>query len=101
MSKTLTTYEALKANETKRVRPIHPDYETWWGQGALIDALNRGAYSLSCREWQAEEPLIERWAIYWQDKYECDFATEKEALDFLKDECISSERIVHLREVRP
>lgn len=94
----MTTYEALKANETKRVRAVGTD--GWWGQGALIIALNRGAHSLSVREWEAEEPLVERWAIYWQDKYECDFATEKEALDFLHEECINGERIVHLREVR-
>lgn len=98
MSKTLTTYEALKANETKRVRCKDGE---WHEVGGLINLLNRGHLAhRNFMEWEAEEPLIERWAIYWRDKYECDFATEKEALDFLHEECINGERIVHLREVR-
>lgn len=99
MSKTLTTFEALKANETKRVREVGS--ENWWNKGALIYCINTfGPIGLGAIQWEAEEPLVERWAIYWQDKYECDFATEKEALDFLHEECINGERIVHLREVR-
>lgn len=65
MSKSLTTFEALKANETKRVRGAHAPKDDcdWFGVGELIIALNRGAYSLSVRKWKAEEPMIEKCVV--------------------------------------
>lgn len=93
----MTTYEALKANETKRVRPVGTD--GWWGQGALIDCINRGAYSLSAKEWEAEEPLIERWGIIYRDDCVTTCASESDAALY-RDTYYPKARIVHLREVR-
>lgn len=66
--KTLTTYEALKANETKRVRNIYYDNSAWWEPMELIDALNRGDSDATRKSlWEAEEPLIERWVTVDSD----------------------------------
>lgn len=94
--KTLTTYEALKANETKRVRPVGS--EAWWEVREMIKALDGGLLQISYGAcWEAEEPLIERWVAVDPDgklmAYYNTFALAQERV-------LSNERIVHLREVR-
>lgn len=99
MSKTLTTYEALKENETRRVRPVGDG--SWWGVRKLIDALNIGNIDVTQPKlWEAEEPLIERWAVVNQDSLILSIHySESDALDY-RDNCQPEARIVHMREVR-
>lgn len=99
MSKTLTTFEALKANETKRVRIAK--IGEWHEVGELIDLLNRGDLDYKRHtQWEAEESLIERWAVLNQDSLILSIHySESDALDY-RDNCQPEARIVHLREVR-
>ena len=95
MSKTLTTYEALKANETKRVRSFGCD--GWLAAGEMIDWLNRGKLYLGFQKWEAEaQPLIEQWVVVSDDgKVVASADMKEEAQAEAK-----GRRIVHLREVR-
>lgn len=99
MSKTLTTYEALKANETKRVRPVGTN--GWWGQGALIDCINRGAYSLSVKDWEVDELLRELWIVELSDGTFVRRCSSYEEAKLFVYSMTDAARIVHMREVRP
>lgn len=96
MSKTLTTYEALKANETKRVRAVGS--EAWWGVNKMIEMLNEAQLEFTRPvTWEAEEPLIEQWVVVNSDgKVVANYDTEEEARAVAK-----GRRVVNLREVRP
>lgn len=108
MSKTLTTYEALKANETKRVRGARAPKDVdgfWFGVRELIEHCNRGGLmdfdSNRCLEWEAEEPLIERWAIVTEENvFITSYTSESDVVRY-RNQYYPRCRIVHLREVRP
>lgn len=97
MSKTLTTYEALKANETKRVRPVGS--ESWWDRGALINCINSvKSVGMIATDWEAEETLIERWVTVDPDG---NLTGLYKASEPAHERAATNERVVHLREVRP
>lgn len=61
MIKTLTTYEALVANESRRVRGLHEKLQNtsyrWLGRGEMIRLLNKGQKFRSTK-WEAENCTI-------------------------------------------
>lgn len=91
--KTLTTYEALKANEAKRVRAC--GQHDWFEVRELIKWLNT-----THREWEAEEPLIERWLIMSSSNEMLYNSNTKADAEATKKTFYPDGRIVHLREVR-
>lgn len=105
MSKTLTTYEALKANETKRVRGVNAPKNIegyWFGVRELIEHCNRGGLmefdAHRYLEWEAEEPLIEWWGLAYDSAEIFSFhSSEADAKEYHKHH--PKARIVHLREV--
>lgn len=92
----MTTYEALKANETKRVREVGSG--AWWDKGALINCVNTfGPMVLGELHWEVEEPFIERWVTVNPDGNITGFYKAPEPAH---ERAATNERIVHLREVR-
>lgn len=99
MSKTLTTFEALKANETKRVRA--EGALDWWNVRELIKALDGGLFpSREGVRWEAEESMRECFLLL--EKGEDGFKTYEDAeQERLQMTYPNDWKIVRVREVRP
>lgn len=101
MSKTLTTFEALKANETKRVRPV--GVPAWREVREMIEALDRGLFET--REgvrWEAEETIYEGFAVLPKIRRTFGYQTVEEA-ERVRSQMVNPDawEVVHVREVRP
>lgn len=53
MKKYLSTFEAMKANETKRVKPS--GLNGWYGIGELIDRINNASPANLNTQWEVED----------------------------------------------
>jgi hypothetical protein len=75
----MTFFEALKANETKRVK-FNNDSNPW-EVGELIDALNRGSLDgivCASNQWEVVEEPLEFWVVFTKDQMPITVSTIKE-----------------------
>ncbi len=97
----MTTFEALKANETKRVRSIGAD--AWWEVREMITALDGGLLQISYGAcWEAEEPICEGFAVIPKSRRTFGYQTVEEA-ERVRSQMANPDawEIVRVREVRP
>lgn len=96
----MTTFEALKANETRRVRPS--GYSCWYEVGEMINLINNNGPVSGAKEWEAEESIYEGFAVLPKIRRTFGYQTVEEA-ERVRSQMVNPDawEVIHVREVRP